>query len=124
MSVEIGAQYRTTLTVKDATGALTDASTQSAVVTLPDQTTASLTVTRDSLGTYHADYTGVQEGLHKIVWTTTGPVTSRTDYVNFAAFRSIVGIDEVRAFIGYTEGDRDSTLRQIMAAATELAEGI
>lgn len=124
MSVEVGSQYRMTMTVRDATGALVDSSTQTAIATLPDQSTSALSVVHDSLGTYHADYTGVQEGLHKLVGTTTGPVTYKTDYVNFNVFRSVIGIDEARLYVGYTEGDRDTIFRAVLASATELAESI
>jgi len=124
MSVEVGSVYRSTLAVTNSVGALIDPATQTLTVTLPDQTTVTPGNTRDSLGTFHADYTIIQEGAHKFVWVTTGPVTSRTDYVNANAFRSIVGIDEVRAYISYTTTDKDSILRAIMASATDLAEGI
>jgi len=124
MSVEVGSQYRSTLTVTDATGTLVDPATHVLTVTLPDQTTATPSVVRDSLGTFHSDYTLTQEGLHVLVWTTTAPTTSRTDYLNANIFRSIVGIDEARAFINDDDTSRDDILRQIMASATELAEGI
>lgn len=124
MSVEVGAQYRSTLTVNDATGALTDPSTRVLTVTLPDQTTATPTPSRDSVGTFHADYTMTMEGLHKFVWTTTGPNTTRTDYVNASLFRSVVEIDDVKNFIGDVSTTSDEILRQIMMAATEKAENI
>lgn len=124
MSVEVGAVYRSTLTVMDSTGLLVDPATKVLTVTLPDQTTATPAVTRDSLGTFHADYTMTLEGLHKFLWVSTGPVTSRTDYVNCNQFRSIIGIDEARDFIHENDTSRDPVLRQVMAAATELAESI
>src|SRR6266702_1602913 len=122
---ELGQPYRFTLKVFDVNGALTDSSTQSVTVTLPDLTTSSLSVVRDSLGVYHADYTpAAEEGLYKFQGVTTGPVTSKTDYVPFNVFRSIVSIDEARIFAGYTEGDQDALFRQVMSAATEKAESI
>lgn len=124
MSIEVGSQYRFTFTVVDATGTLTTPATKVVTVTLPDGTSATPAIVTDSAGTYHVDYTGTQEGLHTFSAATTGPVGYKTDFVNFAVYKSVVGIDEVRTYIGYTEGDRDTILRQIMAAATELAEGI
>lgn len=124
MSVEVGSLYRTTLTVTDALGAPATPATKVLTVTLPDQTVATPAVTTDTANTFHVDYLIAQEGLHKFQWGTTGPVTSRTDYQNANAYRSIVGIDEVRQYISYTTTDKDSILRAIMASATELAEGI
>jgi len=122
---ELGQPYRFTLKVYDATGALTNSSTQTVTVTLPDQTTTTASVINDSTGVYHADYTPVvQEGLYKFQGVTTGPVTSKTDYVPFNIFRSIVSIDEARVFAGYVEGDQDALFRQVMSAATEKAESI
>jgi hypothetical protein len=64
------------------------------------------------------------EGLYKLVWTTTGPTTTKTDYVPTAQFRSVVSIDEVKLFIDDTDSTSDDILRQIMMAATEKAEAI
>ena len=124
MSVEVGSQYRSTLTVTDATGALVNPATKVLTVTLPDGTTATPSVVSDGTGLFHSDYTIAQEGLHVFVWTTTAPVTSRTDYLNANVFRSVIGIDEARQFINDTDTTKDPILRQMMAAATELAEGI
>jgi hypothetical protein len=93
-------------------------------VILPDQTTATPTAVNDSVGTYHADYTMVQEGLHKFTAATTGPVTSKTDYVPVNIFRSIIGIDEARTYVGETDTTRDDILRQLMASITEKVEAI
>lgn len=124
MSIEVGSQYRFTFTVKDATGALVTPTTSVVTVTLPNQTTATPSIVTDSLGTFHSDYTMTVEGSHRFNVTTTGPVTTRTDYVNAAGFRSVVGIDEVRTFLGETDTSRDTILRQVMMAATERAESI
>jgi hypothetical protein len=126
MAVEVGQQYETTATVTDRTGVLTAPATIHLNATLPDGTVTSLdgSIVNDGTGKYHADYTTVQEGLHVFVWNSIGPVTHKTDYANCNIFRSVIGIDEARAYVGYTEGDRDDIFRQVMAAATELAESI
>jgi hypothetical protein len=126
MAIEVGQQYETTATVTDRTGVLVTPSAIHLNVTLPDGTVINLdgSIVNDSTGVYHADYTMTMEGLHTFVWTTTGPVTHKTDYQNANVFRSVVGIDEARDYVGYTEGDRDDIFRMVMAAATELAEGI
>lgn len=124
MSIEVGAVYRTSIEVTNSLGALADSITQVLTVTLPDQTTATPSITHDSDGKYHADVTLTQEGLYKFLWTTTGPLTSKADYVNASVFRSIVGIDEVREFINDYGETRDGTLRLIMAAATQSVEDV
>jgi hypothetical protein len=124
MSYEVGSQYRSTLTVQDATGNLVDPASQVITVTLPDQTTATPAIVRDSLGTFHADYTFAEEGLHKFFWSTVSPVTARTDYANAAMWRSVIGIDEAKNFINDEDAGSDPILRNILAAATELAEDI
>lgn len=124
MSYEVGSQYRSVLTVVDSTGALVDPTTKVLTVTLPDQTTVVPAVTRDSLGTFHDDYTLTEEGLHQFMWVTTGPVTHRTDYINAGIWRSVIGLDEAKAFVNDTDDSLDDIMRSIMATATELAEDI
>jgi hypothetical protein len=124
MSLEVGAVYRTSIEVTNSLGVFVDSISQVLTVALPDQTTVTPSIVRDSLGHYHADVTLTQEGLYKFLWSTTGPLTSKADYINANVFRSIVGLDEAREFINdYTE-TRDGTLRLILAAATEQVENI
>lgn len=124
MATEVGSQYRFSFTVKDDTGTPVNPATKTVTVTLPDQTTATPSVVADSTGTFHADYTFAQEGLHKFVAATTGPVTSKTDYAAANVFRSVIGIDETRNYIGETDTTKDAVLRQVMAALTDKAESI
>jgi hypothetical protein len=124
MSYEVGSLYRTTLAVRDANGNLTDPATQVLTVTLPDQTTGTPSIVHDSTGNFHVDYAFPMEGLYRLTWTTTGPVTQRTDYVNAAMWRSILGIDETKVFINDSDADKDPILRQILSAALEEAEKI
>lgn len=124
MSYEVGSVYRVAFTTRDDTGALVDSTTQTVTVTKPDQTDSTLTVNRDSLGTYHADYTFAGEGHHRFVVVTTGPTSHKTDYANAAIWRSIIGVDEARAYVDIASTEDMTILRQILAGATELAEGI
>ena len=124
MSTDVNATYRTSLQVKAADGSPVDAASATVTATLPDQTTATPSVTHDSLGNYHVDYVLAQEGLYRFDWQTTGPVTFRTDYENAVVYRSVVGLDEMRDFLDVLDTSRDDILRGIMHAATELAETI
>jgi hypothetical protein len=124
MSTEVGGIYRSELKVVDQYGAAVDPATKVLTVTLPDQTTAIPSITRAAMGDFYVDYTIGVEGLHKFAWSTTGPVTYKTDYENANVWRSIIGITEAKNFINDTDDTRDDTLRMMMATATELAEGI
>lgn len=124
MANEVGSLYRSSLSVTDANGAAIDAASATLTVTLPDGTSVTPLVTHDGTGLYHVDYQFAQEGLHKFVWVTAGPNTSRTDYANADIFRSIVGIDEVKDYINYGNSSNEDVLRQVMQAATELCEKV
>lgn len=124
MSYEVGTLYTSDLTVTDNTGVLVNTSTQVLTITLPDGTTVTPAVSHDSTGNYHVDYQLTQEGLYRFYWTTTGPITSKTEYVNAEVFRSVIGMAEAKTFINFDSGSDEDILRQIMGAATELAESI
>lgn len=121
---ETGSSYRSTLKITDINGVLVDAVSVVLTVTAPDGTVTTPTVSHDSTGSYRADIVLSQEGLYKLVWTSTSPNTIKTDYVPSNVFRSIISIDEARNAAGYVEGDNDNAFRQVMAAATELVEGV
>lgn len=124
MSTDVGGYYRSVLTVFDDTGMPATPATNVLTVTLPDKSTATPTVVVDSAGVLHADYQFTQEGLHKFVWTTISPTTSRTDYENAVNFRSAVGLGEMRDFLRLSDTSGDDRLRYFMQTATELAENI
>jgi hypothetical protein len=124
MSTDVGSYYRTKLTVYDDTGALATPGTKTCTVTLPDQTTASASVTTDSTGKLHADYKMTVEGLHKFSWATTSPTTSKIDYENATVYRSVVGLGEMRAYLHLTDTTGDEILRDYMMSATAQAEHI
>lgn len=124
-AIETGESYKSSLVVLDSSGADTNAITAVLTVTLPDQTTVTPSVTNDSEGHYHVDYTLTQEGLYKLAWVTTAPYTSQTDYVNVTAFRSVVGLDDVKLYVNFdSTSEKEDLLRQIMMATTELIEEI
>lgn len=124
MAVELGGQYRFVFVVRNDLGALVAPSTNTVTVLLPDQTTTTITAINDSLGTYHADYTTVQEGLHKFTASTTGPVTTKSDYVPVNVYRSLIGLDEARLYIGESDTTRDDILRQVLSALTDKIEAV
>ena len=123
-AAEVGESYKSSIVVTDSTGTATNADTTVLTITLPDQTTETPAVTNDSTGHYSVVYTFTQEGLYKFSWVTTIPYTSKTDYVPVTAFRSVVGLDDVKTFINFNSTSDEGLLRQIMMAATELIEEV
>lgn len=124
MSYEVGGIYRSALTVTNDVNALVDSATQVLTVTLPDNSTATPSAAHDSLGQYHADYQFTQAGLHKFQWVTTGPNTAKTDYVNADVFRSVIGLDEAKAYINFGNSANEDVLRLMMSATVELIENV
>ena len=60
------------ITIKDAAGALANATAVVCTVTLPDGTSATPTVVNSSTGLYDADYTPTRAGRHLVRWVATG----------------------------------------------------
>lgn len=123
-AAEVGESYTTSILVEDSGGNATDPSTIVLTITLPDQTTVMPSVTHDSVGNYHVDYTFTQEGLHIFQWVTTAPATTKTNYVPVTVFRSIVSIEDTKTFVNFNPTSDEGLLRQIMMAATELIEEV
>jgi hypothetical protein len=122
-AVEVGESYTSSFVVTDVSGEFIDPIDVTLTVTLPDQTTVTPSVTKDSVGHYHVSYTFTLEGIYKFTWLATSPDTIKSDYVPVNVYRSIIGLDDAKNFVNYSTADnREDILRQIMAAATELAE--
>lgn len=120
-----GQVYESTLTVRDAGGALTDPATVTLTVTKPDGTavTPAPVPAHDSTGTYSYDYILPAAGLYKFAWSTTSPATAPTpDYVNVRDFISIVSRAEVKQHLNITTTTDDDELAKHMMGATELVE--
>src|SRR5689334_22832104 len=84
--IDTGQVYHATLTVRDITGALVNATTVTPAITLPPAVT----------GQYSYDFTTTQAGLHKAAWQTTGPGTAATGYFNVRDFISILSLAEAK----------------------------
>lgn len=123
-AIEVGASYRSSITVTDISGSPVDPASITLTVTLPDGTTVTPSITHTGTGLYYSNYTFVQEGLHKFQWVTTSPVITETDYQNVTVFRSIVSLDDVKSYINFDSSANEDILRQMMAAVTELIENV
>lgn len=126
MAVDLGQLYRATYTVFDATGALTDA-TVSLAVKQPDRTAAPgspFTPVHDSLGQYHVDYAATPAGLHELNWSSTGPTTAKTDWLEVRQFASLISFADARAMLSEQSTLQDEEIRSFMETATGVVEDI
>jgi hypothetical protein len=124
MALDVGQTYRWTYEVRDASGALANATGITLTVTLPDQTTAAPAVTNPPAvaGKYFADYVLTQPGLHKFAGVTTAPGTAKTDWISAREYRSILSLDEGREFLGVLDTSRDEVIRSMLGGVTRLVE--
>lgn len=126
MAVDVGQLYRATYEVRDAAGALTNA-TVSLAVTLPDQTAAPgspFTPVNDGTGLYHVDFATAQVGLHKFAWSSTSPTTNKVDWVEVRQFISLISLADARAHLNEQGTLQDEEIRSFMETATEVVESI
>lgn len=111
-------------------GVLADVGTgPTAVVTLPDATTASATVVKDSTGTYTATVTASLPGRYRIVWSGSGTNSAGLPYVDVADVhpadgRLVVSLSEARAALNVpaTTLTNDDELLGYIYAATIVCE--
>jgi hypothetical protein len=112
--------------VKDATGALTDATTVSLTITLPDGTTTAPTVANPPAvtGQYRATYVPVQVGRHAWRFVATAPNTAYQDVfeVRETVSPSLLSLADAKAHLNVTDTANDDELREYLEAATEIVE--
>ena len=127
MSVDVGATYRTSIQVRDASGAPVNPVTAALTVTTPDQVPHAVSPANPpaTAGLLLWDWPMAQPGLHRFDWLTTGPGTAQTDFEQARSFRSVISLADARDFLGYSGDTKaDQKIRWMMAAATRLAERI
>lgn len=125
MTLDVGTSYQATLAVVNAQGQPANPVTATCTFTLPDQTTATVDVPLPpaTLGLVVADpFVATLGGLHKIQWATTGPVVTKTDYLQFRNYRSVISLDDGRDRLGLTKTNRDEQVRNLCGVATGLVE--
>lgn len=115
---EIGKVLELDYTVKVGT-VLTDA-TVALTVTLPDNTTASPSVTHVSTGKYSANYTATQNGLHLFRWVASGAVTDALS--GQFVIGGLVSLDEVKAQLDDTDTTDDVELQAYIDSVTGAIE--
>lgn len=120
--IDIGDPVALTFLVTDAAGAPANATGATATITLPDNTTATPTVSNPSVGTYSAAYITTQAGHHKVVWAATG-LNARTQSDVFEVSpldsRLLISLDQARKGLRMPAGQTadDEELRDLINAA-------
>lgn len=125
--VTVGSQVRLTYTVRNASGVLTNPSTASVTIRLPDRTTtvnANPTLPPSQNGIVTYDYASTQSGHHDVYWTTTGPTTTGTTSFNVDPIYSpgLFSVADARAFLNEQDPNADAELADMINVVTEVVE--
>lgn len=112
--------------IRDAAGALANATTVTLTVTLPDGTTATPSVSNPPsvTGQYRVTYVPTLEGRYEWRAVTTVPNTSYQDVfvVRGNVSPAILSLADAKAHLNITTSTYDDELREYLEAATEIVE--
>lgn len=113
------------LEVYNTAGALTNATTNTLTIQLPDGTTVTPSTTNTGTGIYECLYVTTQAGLHQWYWGSTVPATGETGSFDVSAqFPGlIVSLAEAKAFLNIDDTDQDDELRAMLEGVTAVVEG-
>jgi len=123
---DLGDLVPLTVSIRDEDGVLTNASTITCTITLPDGTVATPTPLTSSTGIYTVDFSPSQPGRHSVRWVATGPTTSFNDVFNVyqGASVALIGLDEAKRHMQMSTGVTvdDEELRRCIQSATGVVE--
>jgi hypothetical protein len=130
VAYDVGDTAQPALSITDQSGAPVNAGAVTAVITLPDGTTApggQVTVTNPAVGTYVAAYVTLLAGWHRIVWTATGANSGvhsdGFDVLGPPERPGVVSLPDARRHLRLgVDTSRDDELRSVIEAATALCE--
>lgn len=128
MPFDVGDSVPIAVDVKDAAGALTNASVVTLTITLPDGTTATPTVTNPPAvtGQYRHTYIPTLEGRYTWRFVTTTPSTAYQDVfiTRAAASPALLSLADAKTHlrIPVASTANDDELREFLEAATEVIE--
>jgi uncharacterized phiE125 gp8 family phage protein len=113
------------ITVTNADGVPSDATSVTLTIGLPDGTTVTPTVVHvASSGVYTVDYPTAMEGLHTVRWVATG--TNATSYQDVFNVREIteqlIGLAQAKRQLSVTLPEYDDEVRMFIAAAGRAVE--
>lgn len=128
MTFDVGASVPIAVDVKDAAGALANASSVVLTITLPDGTTTSPSVTNPpaSTGQYRLTYIPAQVGRYAWEFVATGPNAPYGDEFNVRETPSpaLISLADAKAHLNIPASNTtsDDELREYLEAATEIVE--
>lgn len=112
--------------VKDSAGALTNATTVTLTITLPDGTTTSPSVTNPptSTGQYRVTYVPAVEGRYAWRAVTVSPNTAYQDVfeVRGSVSPALLSLADAKTHLNISTTSHDDELREYLEAATEIVE--
>jgi hypothetical protein len=112
--------------VRDAAGALTNATTNVLTITRPDGTTTVPSTANPGTGQYTATYVPTQSGHHAWAWPTTSPATSETGAFDVLdpLPPMLVSLADAKRHLNIpaTETSNDAELREFIEAVTRPIE--
>lgn len=112
--------------VLDSTGALSNTTSASITITLPDGTTAGpFSGTNPSTGVYQYNYTTTQAGRHVALWTTTGTIAGgEPQSATVLAANPVLTVTEVKNHLGIIGTTDDDEIAAFILSAIPILEGI
>lgn len=126
MTFDLGTTVPLGTTVRDSAGALANAGAMALTLTLPDNTTVTVSpVAPTSTGLYAYDYATVQAGCHTVRWVATGVnAGAYTDVfdVRAAAPPLLFSLASAKAQLEITTTTDDDELREYIEATTTAVE--
>lgn len=119
----VGQTIELTESVRDADGALTDA-TMALAVTAPDGTASEPTPTRTGTGQYGAAFTADQAGYWQYQWTASGTLSgvNQGQILVLTTGLQIVSLDEAKKHLNKTAATDDNEMLGFIAAASDAAD--
>jgi uncharacterized phiE125 gp8 family phage protein len=120
----LGADAVLTLYVTDSNGNAANATSVTCVITRPDGTTATGSVTNTATGTYSVTWATAAVGLHSAFWTATGtPTRTFEEVFSVQSLTPLpVSLTDVKAHLNITNTEYDQELIAFMDAATAAIE--
>lgn len=127
MPFDLGDTVPLTVQIRDATGALANATDVTVTITLPDGTTASPTVMNPpaSTGVYIYDYSPTMAGRHLVRWVATG--TNASAYTDVFDVRDddpplLFSLSDAKTVLHVSGTTNDQLIRDLIESTTYIVE--
>ncbi len=126
MALDLGDVVPLAVTVTDATGTATNASSVTLTITLPDGTTVTPSVANPPAvtGVYTCDYPTVQAGRHVARWTSSGPQAAYVDAFDVSPAEPgyLISLADAKEQLKITSSTSDEEVRRYLGATTVVVE--